>query len=75
MTDLHDAIKAADGLFTQAGLSRRWKVSKAYVSEVVAREDFPAPVTAVDGDGQYVWAGSDADEWRATPRRPGPKAA
>ena len=57
---------------TRAGLARRWKVSKAYVSEATAREDFPAPAARVDED-KPVWNGEAADQWRATPRRPGPK--
>jgi len=72
MTDLRKAIDAAGGLFTQAGLAHRWRVSKAYISDVVRREDFPAPVAVLD-DERNVWTGKEADTWRETPRRPGPK--
>jgi hypothetical protein len=72
MTDLRQAIEACGGLFTRSGLADRWGVSKAYVSEVTAREDFPKHFE-IDA-GKPVWAGQDADDWRATPRKPGPKS-
>jgi hypothetical protein len=59
--------------FTRAGLARRWQVSKSYVSEASAREDFPAPAALVDGD-RPVWTAEAADAWRSTPRKPGPKS-
>ena len=70
MKQLRAAIERAGGLHGRAGLARRWGVSKTYVSEAVARHDFPAPVTMIDG--REVWAGIEADEWRGTTRKPGP---
>ena len=72
MTDLRSAITAGDGLFTRTGLAKRWGVSKSYVGEVTARDDFPSSYT-IDLD-RPVWTGQDADKWRATPRKPGPKS-
>lgn len=72
MSELVTAIKQAGGLFSRAGLARSWNVSKAYVSEVTAREDFPESIPIDDGKRE-VWIGSELEEWRATPRKPGPK--
>ncbi len=60
-------IEKAGGLFNQAGLAKRWGVSKQAVAKHVRKPDFPAPV-AVEGDGE-VWFGMEADAWRATTRR------
>ena len=75
MDELHAAVQRAGGLFSRAGLAKRWSVSKAYVSEAVKHPDFPAPIEIDDGGerGREVWSGNEADTWRETPRRPGPR--
>ena len=72
MTDLRHAIAERGGLFTRSGLAERRKVSKSYISEVTARDDFPRPFL-IDRN-KPVWAGNDVDKWWDTPRKPGPKA-
>ena len=62
-----------DRLFTRAGLAKHWGVSKSYVSEAAARDDFPAPAKYIDVN-RPVWSVYDADKWRATRRKPGPKS-
>jgi hypothetical protein len=70
VSKLRSLIDQAGGLHTRTGLAKRWGVSKTYVSEVVRREDFPRPITQVDG--REVWTGEDADAWRRAPRKAGP---
>lgn len=69
MERLRTAIENAGGLHGRSGLARRWGVSKSYVSEATARDDFPAPIATVDG--REVWTGKEADTWRNAARKPG----
>lgn len=72
MSELVAAIKRAGGLYSRAGLARSKNVSKAYVSEVTARDDFPEAIPIDDGKRE-VWVGAEIDHWWTTPRKPGPK--
>lgn len=68
MSDLRRSIEAAGGLYTRAGLARRWAVSRTIVGEYALKADFPQPIK-VDGK-QDVYAGNEADAWRAANIRP-----
>lgn len=67
MGDLRDMIEGAGGLANQSDLARRWGIGRQWVSEVVQRDDFPAPVTSVGG--RPVWSVAEADAWRRASRR------
>ncbi len=71
VAQLQTLIDQCGGLHDQASLARRWSVSAAAVSKAVIRPDFPQPVTLIGGKRE-VWAGIEADAWRATTRKPGP---
>jgi hypothetical protein len=69
VSELRSLIEQVGGLHSRAGLAKRWGVSPSYVSEVTARPDFPSPIVI---DGREYWQGHLADDWRNTPRKPGP---
>jgi prophage regulatory protein len=62
------AVKDAGGLIGRAELAAHWGVSRQRIAQLVALEDFPAPIGF--GNGGPVWLVSDVDAWRAA--RPGP---
>jgi hypothetical protein len=66
---LLSAIDAVSGLHTVADLARRWGISKARADELAQHGDFPDPVIRVGKSDIYT--GIQADEFRATTRKPG----
>jgi hypothetical protein len=69
-----DAIARAGGLFTLADLARRWGVTQQRVSQLAARDDFPAPIVTGETGATRVYLGVEVDAWRAAPRWPDPRA-
>lgn len=51
------AIEAAGGLASQGGLQHVLGLSRAWMAELVRREDFPAPLWLAEGNGSHrkVW--------------------
>jgi predicted DNA-binding transcriptional regulator AlpA len=63
MEDLRRSIADAGGLWTRAGLAKRWGFTRQHVGTLTLREDFPSPIW-VDGK-QEVWPANEADAWKA----------
>jgi hypothetical protein len=63
MDDLRRAIVQAEGLYTRAGLARRWGVSRTIVGKWTRSPDFPEPAAWVDARYE-VWSALEADAWR-----------
>jgi hypothetical protein len=73
VSELRFLIDQVGGLYTRAGLAKRWGITRAAVSEAAHRPDFPQPILIDDGVRE-VWPGHLADDWRSNARRtPGPK--
>jgi hypothetical protein len=51
-----------DGLASQADLARRWGITRQRVNQLTREPGFPAPGGEVNG--QPVWFGAAADQWR-----------
>lgn len=72
------ARQSADGLAVKGGLvglvdlPERWGVDHSTASAHTKRESFPEPYQYV-GD-RPLWIAAEVDLWRATPRKPGPRA-
>lgn len=67
VTDLRRMVADAGGLYSRAGLARRWNLSRTAVGNMTVESSFPSPVY-VDGTKE-VWLACEADAWRAD-RRP-----
>lgn len=70
--DLRTQINRAGGLYTRAGLAKRYDVSQQYMGKVVRSDDFPEPIEVDDGLGRTgpLWLGAEADAHRLNHRRP-----
>lgn len=63
MSNLRRDITAAGGLYTRAGLAKRWGVSRQAVGEMIAQGGFPVSID-IDGGRTQVWLATEADAWR-----------
>jgi hypothetical protein len=70
---LRAAIDRAGGLATLGDLARRWNVSRVRAHEIAQHPDFPEPVATISDGTTALYAIAEADKWRNTPRRPGPR--
>lgn len=68
---LRRAIDAAGGLVAQAGIARRWGITRSTANQLCASDDFPAPVATIGRSA--VYAAGEVDAWRA--RRTADRAA
>jgi hypothetical protein len=69
-------INEVGGLASLMDLAREWGISKARVHEIAKRPDFPAPVAEVAaGTSRAIalYSRAQAQAYRDTPRKPGPK--
>ncbi len=67
--ELRAYITQAGGLHTLAALAKRWGVSRQRAKELEQHPDFPTPVLVIGRSKLY--AGHEADAWRAMERPPG----
>lgn len=66
---LLSAIDAVGGLHTVRDLAYRWGISKARADELAKHPQFPDPIIRVGKSD--IFTGVQADEFRATSRKPG----
>lgn len=58
-------------LINQAEIARRLGVSRARITQLAQREDFPAPTQAIEGQ-HSLWRWGDIADWEARRREPVP---
>lgn len=63
------ALEAAGGVVTAAAIADRLDISRARVSAMTGRADFPPPVDVLGRTPIWLWA--DVQAWRRSARRPG----
>lgn len=63
------ALQATGGVVTAAAIAERLGVSRARVSTMTARNDFPAPIDTLGQTKIWLWA--DVQAWREADRGPG----
>lgn len=66
-----ELLTASGGIVTVAEIAHRLDVSRAYVSKITRRDDFPPPVDTLGERPVWLWA--DVEGWRDAERKPGPK--
>lgn len=67
-----DALRATGGVVTAAAMAERLEVSRARVSAMVARDDFPPPIDTLGRTPIWLWV--EVQAWREAERKPGPKS-
>ncbi len=61
---LYAQIEAAGGLYSKAGLAKRWGVTQTMVGKYARRADFPTAIRVIDGRStRDCWLSSEADAW------------
>lgn len=63
------ALKDSGGVVTAAAIAERLELSRARVSAMTARDDFPPPVDTLGRTPIWLWA--DVQAWRRAERKPG----
>ncbi len=64
MSSLYTQIDAAGGLYSKAGLAKRWGVTQTMVGKYARRADFPTAIRVNDGEAaRECWLSAEADAW------------
>ena len=69
--EMRALIERVGGVATVVDLALRWDISRQRVHELTQHPSFPKPVAMIGGGRVALYSIAEADDWRATPRRPG----